>query len=504
MTFYIILLFIFLSIFTFLFVYLFRNKSSLATNFSLYSIASIIYLTGTVGVLFSNSVEMALIFQKIKYFGLNFIAPTFILFLYRLNRISIGKLKLFALYAIPFLTLIFITTADSHTLFYKSYDIAKFGNFTLFTSERGVFYYINASYMYLLNTFTLFLIHKLFTRKENYSNNFAILLLINFVFVISLDTVYFLNVFPKGFDVTTFVYIFQLIIYILAIFYYDIFNPDEYSVSMINDGVIMYDDKLNLLYSNKIANNYFPWLIDLKEDKSLIGTPIEKKVLSNKKSFICETTINDEVCYLKFNRSTIQDKSFGEKDLTIYIISDATNESILQAELEIMIKLDGLTNIYNQSAILNKVEEKYDLAVNNDYTFIIGMLDINNFKQVNDKYGHLFGNKVIVKIAEEIKELFSCGKCIYGRFGGDEFIIATYNLTLEEFSKRAHHFSQNINKTTDEDLIEAKISVSFGASFIDFNEHKNKPNYLELIDTADKAMYESKRNKNNNPIIFKI
>ncbi|MGL4655441.1 MAG: tetratricopeptide repeat-containing diguanylate cyclase [Sarcina sp.] len=89
-----------------------------------------------------------------------------------------------------------------------------------------------------------------------------------------------------------------------------------------------------------------------------------------------------------------------------------------EVELEKMVRTDYLTKAYSKQFIFEKTKK---LIVNEEqFTFII--FDLDNFKKINDNYGHTFGDEVLVKIVQKIKEKLNDKGCI-GRFGGEEFVI---------------------------------------------------------------------------------
>lgn len=504
MIFYTTLLFIFLAGYIFLFVYLFRNKNSLAGNFSLFCLVNIVYLIGTVGILFTKSLDTALIFHKIKYFGYVFIAPTFILFLYNIHFNKISKIGLFLLYLFPIIILVLVATTESHTLYYKSYDCYKINGFTLFSNVKGVFYYIHLAYVVSLRIFGLYLIYRLYHRKERYYVIFSILLLLNMFFGTSLDVLYIISAFPDGVDITAFINVFQLIIYLLAVFYYKLFSPYDFSDSIVpalSTGVIIVDEEYNLVYNNGIALTKLPWLFKFAVGSSLLNSPLQRYLSDEYDSFLIERIEDNKIHHVEFKKSVVNDSYSNKKRLYTFILTDATEQVKDKRNLEKMIKLDGLTKMYNQTAIIDKIKEKYNYAEKNKFNFFVAMLDVDDFKSLNDKYGHLYGNTIIVKIAEIIKEFFICDRYVYGRFAGDEFIIASYNNEEKEFIERLTLFQNTVNNITDENSKDIRIHASVGACLIDFQEFDIKVDYTDIIDIADKAMYEAKRTKHSGPIV---
>ena len=140
--------------------------------------------------------------------------------------------------------------------------------------------------------------------------------------------------------------------------------------------------------------------------------------------------------------------------------------------------IDPLTGVYNKS-ILNYIR---------DYSCVI-MCDIDNFKLVNDKYGHLKGDYVIREVAKILYNNFRTKDCVC-RFGGDEFLIIVEQCDIKILLERLQSIKDEINKNSI--LFELGVTLSIGVSSINNNDTLN-----DLIETADVALYESKKNGKN-------
>jgi diguanylate cyclase (GGDEF)-like protein len=117
---------------------------------------------------------------------------------------------------------------------------------------------------------------------------------------------------------------------------------------------------------------------------------------------------------------------------------------------------------------------------------ILVMIDIDHFKSINDTYGHIIGDKVLIHLVQKLKE---CHAEVV-RFGGDEFLILFDASTLlSSIEQKIHHCVDYFKKVAFKvDKTEFKVSFSYGvASF------KEGDNYDRIIEHADKTMYASKK-----------
>lgn len=181
------------------------------------------------------------------------------------------------------------------------------------------------------------------------------------------------------------------------------------------------------------------------------------------------------------------------------IQSLANQVHTLQTELEVAKKrsmTDGLTGIYNRHALDLYLDERIERnrMVHNDFCLL--MVDIDNFKQINDKYGHQIGDRVLVALAQKCRGAIR-GDDFLARYGGEEFTIILEGASFRNALKKGRSICTNIASvryaTSDvqsEDFL--SMTVSIGMS-----QYKKGDTPEELIARADKALYEAKRKGKN-------
>ena len=144
---------------------------------------------------------------------------------------------------------------------------------------------------------------------------------------------------------------------------------------------------------------------------------------------------------------------------------------------------DSLTGLANQNYLARYLEDIYN---NKQKYNNLGCLfvDVDAFKNVNDKYGHLFGNKVLIKIAnilEEEKNVFVC------RWGGDEYVVCIANTQEERLMRIGEKYRAMISACTFEEEPKFHITVSVGAVVLNVDENFNFNHVLELADRANRT-----------------
>ncbi|MBB6218548.1 two-component system cell cycle response regulator [Anaerosolibacter carboniphilus] len=162
-------------------------------------------------------------------------------------------------------------------------------------------------------------------------------------------------------------------------------------------------------------------------------------------------------------------------------------------ELEEMAKLDSLTRLYNHRYIYERLEEEIQRAKRYKHDLSIIMFDIDNFKQVNDIYGHPTGDEVIVKVSSTLKNICRSTD-ILGRYGGEEFLILLPETGLADGIKLAERLRTQIADLTysQESL---KVTISGGVATL------GNQGALELVKKVDNLLYEAK-NSGRNKIVY--
>ncbi|MEO1927294.1 MAG: GGDEF domain-containing protein [Nautiliaceae bacterium] len=148
---------------------------------------------------------------------------------------------------------------------------------------------------------------------------------------------------------------------------------------------------------------------------------------------------------------------------------------------------DLLTNLYNRSYF----EAKVKTLIRKKEPFALAFMDLDNFKFVNDTYGHKVGDEVLIQVSEILKKNLKGGDII-ARFGGDEFLIAIKECSKEDAFKLFQEIINEIKKVLRIYHLTASVGISY------YPEIKE---YKELLKTADEKMYEAKR-KGKDRIVF--
>ncbi len=164
-----------------------------------------------------------------------------------------------------------------------------------------------------------------------------------------------------------------------------------------------------------------------------------------------------------------------------------------QEELERLANVDSLTGLHNRRAILRRLDEDIRHAKRYGDELSLLMLDIDHFKKVNDRYGHLTGDDVLERIAtlvqQNIRETDSAG-----RYGGEEFIVVLPKTNLSP----AAEVAERIRKTIEESEMEDHEGNVFGVTVsLGLSSYQAGEDGHSLISRADDALYSAKENGRN-------
>lgn len=156
---------------------------------------------------------------------------------------------------------------------------------------------------------------------------------------------------------------------------------------------------------------------------------------------------------------------------------------------------DGLTEILNKSACERKIKE----ALNKYRKGSLLMLDVDNFKQINDSHGHATGDQVLIAIGDILKQTFPERNHIVGRIGGDEFVVFIPNSDdLEDVQKRADCLRNKVRDFAQNRNLIASISIGLAIT-----DHVNV-DYDTLYRRADEALYRAKSEGKNRSVVFDL
>lgn len=267
-------------------------------------------------------------------------------------------------------------------------------------------------------------------------------------------------------------------------------NISVYEYYPATDTAVKLDASLNVVrkispYMNEI--NSERWL-DLQEQSRYVQF---LRGMSNGNIEIQYADDDGHMTLKSIRKLYMLDETTGEEYLLI-TKKDVTKQKNTERKYREQAQRDSMTKLYNRVSGREIVESYLDRK--NPYESC-GMLvmDVDYFKGVNDSYGHLFGDKVLIKISQLLMDHFD-KKAVVSRVGGDEFVVFFYDIDNNQLVSRIGGFFDDIKTLTfaENDYIP---TCSIGVCFVPKNA--SNCSYDQIFQNADWALYQAKKRGRN-------
>ncbi|MBH0078432.1 MULTISPECIES: sensor domain-containing diguanylate cyclase [unclassified Pseudoalteromonas] len=236
----------------------------------------------------------------------------------------------------------------------------------------------------------------------------------------------------------------------------------------------------NTLYVNDASNNdTWNTLPEVVEDgvESYLGLPIHWP----------EGEVFGTLCLKDTKITSYTDEYFELIEQLRDLIEDDLALVYSYEQMREIAMLDSLTNIYNRRALNLLAQQKLNLALRLGFDVCCLFIDINDFKKLNDTFGHEVGDKALIILADTLKTHLRDAD-IVGRLGGDEFVAVMQVSDKSKINYIMDKISSEYSKALlKEDVCD--LSLSIGYSFT----NKQKQPFEALLNDADHAMYKNKQ-----------
>lgn len=167
--------------------------------------------------------------------------------------------------------------------------------------------------------------------------------------------------------------------------------------------------------------------------------------------------------------------------------------NVASTQMKKLAHTDSLTGLHNRRAAEKSIAAFFNRNSIDYKPFTVVLLDIDNFKMVNDTYGHLVGDLVLKSIGQSLAECIRPSDEVY-RWGGEEFLVTLPDTPLNKVTHLLQRLSDNINKIRVHNV--GKITVSIGVS-----EYTQSDDFDSVLKRADDALYEAKANGRNTIVV---
>jgi diguanylate cyclase (GGDEF)-like protein/PAS domain S-box-containing protein len=294
----------------------------------------------------------------------------------------------------------------------------------------------------------------------------------------------------------------------------DIYNPNKFSLhevvlNEIGSFVFIKNRKGEYLYANQLTLDLFETTLDNlkgKTDSDFFHPDLLTDILRSDSMVFeqAQTIVNEERAQalpdgkVKIYRaikkpifSVLTNQVIG----LLGVSTDITDLVNMREQLIEQANTDELTKLCNRRRLWEFLADSYQSAKLHSFPLSCIIIDIDHFKQVNDEYGHDFGDNVIVDLANIIRHNLRKSDCC-GRIGGEEFLIVLNHTAVEE----AYQIAERLRTQFLQSSLNNKnkpFSLSCGVTQLQSNDSE----YLDLYRRADNALYKAKHQGRNQSIL---
>ncbi len=488
-----------------------RTKAAGAGAFTALALAAAVYAFGYACELASTTLPAMLFWSKVEYLGIAAIPALWIIMAIQ----YIGKDRWLtrsvyaALFFIPLVTLFLHYTDNYWHLFYHATSVIL-QPFPHLLITRGPWYWVNLAYLYLSLIFgDILLINKFWRAAPSYYKQAWIILIGSLAPMIS-GIINLGDKDPWGLDLNPFTFILSGLLFAWGLFQYRLFDlvpvaRDKVFEGM-HDGVLVLDMQNRIVDFNASLQRIVP-ILTLKtigqhargalQDYPDLLQQIETNAYTQDELKL--GTIND-YRYFYSRLSPVVDNKQRLIGKTV-VLNDVTKQMLLLERLQTLATIDDLTNIFNRRHLFALGNREIQLARRHSHPLSIILMDLDYFKQINDKYGHEAGDMALKIVAEICRQTLRTSD-IFGRYGGEEFAAFLPETVPEVALYVAERLSSNIaSACIPFNRAEIAITASFGVTGI---EKAVNIDLNSLLRYADQALYQAKEAGRNQIMLVKI
>lgn len=476
---------------------------------------------------FQFDFNVRLIMANLRYVGIFPIPIAFYILTLKYRKGEIPDIyKTIAILSIvPLISAVFLWTDYKYHLFYN-YVGLKDG---LLVLDNGLFFWVNFAYTYLLVVLAIYHLVRLCISSPALYRKQVRLLISAALIPLLANFLYIFDFLPlKYFDVTPIAFCISGLHCYYSLFRYGFLEivpiAREKLIESMDDLIIVLNNHGHIIDMNKraidvilndTAQNAINKYVGLDFHNILSSWPELVNIIESDSELQTKCVYNkyEEKNYYHIRISGI-DGGKGVSSGKIIVMRDITElEMALQAarnskkalqEKNLLLKetnailkeqsvTDSLTGVYNHQYIINTLESCIQKSSNSDIPLSLIMLDLDYFKNINDRYGHLVGDRVLVEVSQSIRKSIRINDYI-GRYGGEEFLIILPGTDIEGCRVIAERIRYNLEKMSfiEKDLI---VTASLGLA-----EYQGE-DLRELINKADTNLLKTKNMGNRNTIV---
>lgn len=395
---------------------------------------------------------------------------------------------------------ILVYTAEYNHIFYKSIGMDFSGDFPRLILDYGIGFTIFYMFLMVLCVVATIKIVKSYQKSSEIERKRMLLLLGGMcspwlaIIVRSMGL-------TGGYEVSFLGIIFTAIFMILALIKYGYFDSVQLAVTNViyksNEGLLVLDNDKYVLYYNNIVQKIFP---QIAERQSVKLVPVLSDMMNkcfDENGEIVESSMqntieaNDRIYEMK----TEPILEAGYIQGYMVRVFDYTTHYRSMEELRKTAHIDALTGLYDREIF----KQEITCHLSNEGIGALFMVDIDFFKLINDHFGHVIGDEVLVSLSKAIRMVFA-GEHIYCRVGGDEFMMFVKNTNdmavIGQLAQELNSVYRENTRSIAEGL-GSSLSIGIALSASIPSDTESNDLFETLYSLADKALYHAKEEGKN-------
>jgi len=467
--------------------------------FAILAISCLVYSLTYVLMISSTTLEMMLLWIRFSYLGIATIPAFYVMFAlaYTGKADKLRAKTVAILFAIPLTTIILFNTNQYHELVYQNISLTTEWFFPSVYFDRGLWYWVQSAYASLAGLFSIGLFFNMWLNLHKLNRKSISVMLVGSVLPWLGAFFYLIRPFGWTLDLNPLLLTISGIFFYWGLKRYELFDIAPIARTKLfedlPDGVIVLDNMMRVVDLNISAQEY------LQADNSVVGKPVTEAIedwsemiaaisLRNKGAhFESQHNYQGKPHWFDISFSPLHEK--GELATgQMIIMRDITEAKQYEEKLYLLSITDELTGLYNRRYFMEALVAEFKRAKRYKRTFSILMVDIDNFKAVNDKFGHNAGDVALLEISSILKSRLREADKL-ARLGGEEFGVLLPNTELES----AYKLAEDIRSLVASSVIEYEgckiiLTVSIGVA-----EYRDRIVGIDdLLRLVDKALYKAK------------
>ncbi len=460
-----------------------QPRSAFARNFVGLMLCATLYAVGYGLELAAPDLAWMQVMLRLQYLGLPFV-PVFwvgLAWAYLEPR-GMPRRWQWLLMLLSGLVFVVFQSEALHALYYTSIALEMRNGIAIAVTAKGALYWFYIAYLNLATAFGVVLLFRAWRQAMPLYRRQALLLLAGSAMPWAFHLLYQLGFSPHGIDLGPFGMAAAGLAFGLAALRHRVLSVLPLARDLVFDsiaeGVIVLDTHGRIIDFNRPAQDFFPQL-----GPALLGADCTQlaagedfaAAIQTRESFIHP----DRHRQLEIRRHPLNDPQ-SRRQGTALLISDVTEKLRLLAELREHASIDALTGCCNRRHLVERAEHEVTRALRHQRPLALIILDVDDFKTINEQRGHLGGDETLRQLAHQLRSRLRSSD-ILGRYGGDEFVIVLPETT----SASALRIAQSL---IEHCAAQYGTGLSMGVAGLE----APLASFTDLLRSADQALYDAK------------